>query len=369
MPAQAHILLVDDQAVNLMLLKRKLERAGMVADSVSSGQACLDFLANKKPDLILLDVSMPEMDGFETCQKIQANPSWIEIPIIFITSKKSKEEKLQGLSAGAVDYITKPIDFDETLARVKTQIRLQTMFRENRDLLGRLGEARRSAAIGAVAQGLTHNLNNLLGVVVGYLDLMKCSYDQPSMIQRSVEHIDQSLSRIIAVVRQLGTIANSEHEYKQSIAANAVIQSSIERFNQESTAFGTVLFDTKVPDSVHILANQENFEIALLKLLINAGESNLASPDASNRSLSVQAHQDASQDRPQLVITVSDQGSGIDPAIQERMFEPFVTNKAGVGRGMGLTIARHIMRKNDGDVQVSESSETGTSIQITYPIT
>ena len=368
MPAQAHILLVDDQAVNLMLLKRKLERAGMLVDSVSSGQACLDFLAHKQPDLILLDVSMPEMDGFEACEKIQSNPNWIEIPIIFITSKKSKEEKIQGLSAGAVDYITKPIDFDETLARVKTQIRLQTMFRENRDLQGRLGEARRSAAIGAVAQGLTHNLNNLLGVVVGYLDLMKCSYDQPSMIQRSVERIDQSLGRIITVVRQLGTIANSEHEYKQSIAANALIESSIQRFNKESAALGEVRFETKVPDSVHILANQENFETALIKLLTNAGESHATVEDRINTRISVCAHQDASQDQPQLVITVSDQGSGIDPAMKERMFEPFVTNKSGVGRGMGLTIARHIMRKNEGDLQVTDSSESGTSIRISYPI-
>lgn len=368
MPAQAHILLVDDQAVNVMLLKRKLERAGMIVDSVTSGQACLDFLVRKQPDLILLDVSMPEMDGFEACEKIQSNPNWIEIPIIFITSKKSKEEKLQGLSAGAVDYITKPIDFDETLARVKTQIRLQTMFRENRDLQGRLGEARRSAAIGAVAQGLTHNLNNLLGVVVGYLDLMKCSYDQPSMIQRSIEHIDQSLNRIITVVRQLGVIANSEHEYKQSISANAAIEASLERFAQESTDLGEVRFETKVPDSVNILANQENFETALIKLLANASESNSSTEDRLHSGISVQVHQDASQDQPQLFITVSDHGPGIDPTIQERMFEPFVTNKAGVGRGMGLTIARHIMRKNEGDVQVTDSSETGTSIQITYPI-
>jgi CheY-like chemotaxis protein len=367
MPAQAHILLVDDQVVNLMLLKRKLERAHMLVDSVSSGPACLDFLLKKKPNLILLDVSMPEMDGFETCKKIQSNPIWIDIPIIFITSKKSKEEKLQGLSAGAVDYITKPIDFDETLARVKTQIRLQTMFQENRELQGRLGEARRSAAIGAVAQGLTHNLNNLLGVVVGYLDLMKCSYDQPSMIQRSVEHIDQSLNRIIAVVRQLGTIANSEHEYKQSMAANALIESSIERFNQETTALGMVQFETRVPDSAHILANQENFETALLKLLTNAGESNAAVEDRSNSTIHLRAHQDASQNHPQLVITVTDRGSGIDPAIRERIFEPFVTDKTGVGRGMGLTIARHIIRKNDGDVQVTASSEKGTSVCITYP--
>jgi CheY-like chemotaxis protein/anti-sigma regulatory factor (Ser/Thr protein kinase) len=368
MPAQAHILLVDDQAVNLMLLKRKLERAGMMVDSVSSGQACLDFLVHKQPDLILLDVSMPEMDGFEACEKIQSDPKCIEIPIIFITSKKSKEEKIQGLSAGAVDYITKPIDFDETLARVKTQIRLQTMFRENRNLQDRLGEARRSAAIGAVAQGLTHNLNNLLGVVVGYIDLMKCSYDKPSMIQRSVEHIDHSLGRIISVVRQLGTIANSEHEYKQSISVNSVIESSIERFNQESAALGEVRFETKVPNSVNILANQENFETALIKLLTNAGESYATVEDSSNCSIVVCAHQDASQNQPQLVITVSDQGSGIDPAMKERVFEPFVTNKSGVGRGMGLTIARHIMRKNDGDVQVTDSSESGTSIRIIYPI-
>jgi C4-dicarboxylate-specific signal transduction histidine kinase len=106
----------------------------------------------------------------------------------------------------------------------------------------------------------------------------------------------------------------------------------------------------------------------LLKLITNAGESNAAVEDASDGTISVQAHQDASQDHPQLVITVKDQGSGIDPKIRERMFEPFVTNKTGVGRGMGLTIARHLMRKNEGDVQVTDSTDIGTSVCITYPI-
>ena len=146
------------------------------------------------------------------------------------------------------------------------------------------------------------------------------------------------------------------------------IDSSIQRFNKESAALGEVRFETKVPDSVHILANQENFETALIKLLTNAGESHATVEDRINTRISVCAHQDASQDQPQLVITVSDQGSGIDPAMKERMFEPFVTNKSGVGRGMGLTIARHIMRKNEGDVQVIDSSESGTSIRIIYPI-
>ena len=169
------------------------------------------------------------------------------------------------------------------------------------------------------------------------------------------------------MVSQLGTIANSEHEHKQPITANALIQSCIERFDQEAEAFGKIDFQTRVPDSVHVIANQENFETALIKLLINANESSLETQEAANQSITVCAHQDLIENRPKLIITVSDQGSGIDPAISERIFEPFVTNKAGVGRGMGLTIARHIMRKNDGDVQVEASSKAGTHIRLTYP--
>jgi len=164
------ILVIDDQPINVQLLKRKLEREGLQVVTAHNGREGLDRIAEGKPDLVLLDVMMPDMDGLEVCQRLQANEDTRAIPIIFITARTAKENKLEGLGVGAVDYITKPIDLDETLARVQTQLRFVAINREVIDLQRRLEETRRSATIGAVTQGIAHNLNNLLGVAVGYLD-------------------------------------------------------------------------------------------------------------------------------------------------------------------------------------------------------
>jgi CheY-like chemotaxis protein len=105
--ATPKILVVDDQPINVQLLKRKLEREGMAIATAYSGQEALKLVAGDKPDLILLDVMMPEMDGVEVCQRLQASDETKSIPIIFITARTSKEGKIEGLGAGAVDYITR----------------------------------------------------------------------------------------------------------------------------------------------------------------------------------------------------------------------------------------------------------------------
>lgn len=164
MPAHS-ILVVDDQPINVQLLKRKLEREGIRVVAAYNGLEALECVRKDRPDLILLDVMMPDMDGIEVCQRLQANEDTRSIPVIFITARTSKEGKLEGLGVGAVDYITKPIDLDETFARVQTHLRFVAINREMVDLQRRLVEARRVATIGAVTQGIAHNLNNLLGVV------------------------------------------------------------------------------------------------------------------------------------------------------------------------------------------------------------
>ncbi|MEJ1971681.1 MAG: response regulator [Lacunisphaera sp.] len=182
--ATPKILVVDDQPINVQLLKRKLEREGMAVATAYSGQEALNLVASDKPDLILLDVMMPEMDGIEVCQRLQADLETKSIPIIFITARTSKEGKIEGLGVGAVDYITKPIDLDETLARVQTQLRFVQINRELVDLQRRLGDSRRAATIGAVTQGIAHNLNNLLGVVIGYVDLIKAYHEKPELVKK-----------------------------------------------------------------------------------------------------------------------------------------------------------------------------------------
>ena len=110
----AKILVVDDQPINVQLLKRKLERERLEVLTANNGLEALEQVKAHKPDLILLDLMMPDMDGMEVCQRLQASSDTRSIPVIFVTARTTKESKLEGLNVGAVDYITKPIDLDET---------------------------------------------------------------------------------------------------------------------------------------------------------------------------------------------------------------------------------------------------------------
>ncbi|MGA3007957.1 MAG: response regulator, partial [Opitutaceae bacterium] len=201
------ILVVDDQPINVQLLKRKLEREGIKVSAAYTGQEALDSVQQEQPDLILLDVMMPDMDGIEVCQRLQEKEETRSIPVIFITARSSKEGKLEGLGVGAVDYITKPIDLDETLARVQTQLRFVEVNREMLDLQRRLVEARRTATIGAITQGIAHNLNNLLGVVMGYLELIKSHYKEPEQVKENTRHTEVAAQRIITIIKQLSSVA------------------------------------------------------------------------------------------------------------------------------------------------------------------
>lgn len=363
-PKSSRLLVVDDQPINIKLLQRKLEREGYLVETASTGLECLDHVNAQRPDLILLDVMMPEMDGIETCQRLKENPETEDIPIIFITAKSSKEGKLEGLSAGATDYITKPIDLDETLARVKTQLRIQEIYRENVDLQRRLGEARKSAAIGAITQGIAHNLNNLLGVVVGYLDLLKSGYDSPDMVKRSVTLMDQAIQRMVSIIRHLSSIATQERHALTGFPIKELLDNTIARFNEESSVKAPVSLEVRTAESAIVLANQEVFESVLLRILSNAAEAYPRQVPDAERPVQVTAYTEEDQ----LMIEVLDNGEGIDDRIMDNIFEPFITTKTSVGRGLGLTLARHSLRNLRGDLTVTNRPEGGVVARMRYPL-
>ena len=365
---QPKILVVDDQPINIKLLQRKLERQGMDVYVAYNGRECPDLVGETKPDLILLDIMMPEMDGIETCQRLKSNPETETIPIIFITAKASKEGKLEGLNAGAVDYITKPIDLDETLARVRTQLRLQEMFRENLQLQERLGDARKAAAVGAITQGIAHNLNNLLGVVVGYLDLIKNGHESPDMVKRSIGLMDHAINRMVNIIRQLGTITNNERLELAALSVPDLLENSVERFKNEYEVPADVTIETDLTEDTRISANAETFEIILGKLFINAWESYPKETADDARPVKLSARIDRNKAPAMLELQVTDQGNGIAEEVGDTLFEPFITTKTSVGRGMGLTIARHTIRNPEGELKVEENTGGGVTATLTHPI-
>jgi two-component system sensor histidine kinase/response regulator len=365
--ATSKILVVDDQPINVQLLKRKLEREGMTVVAAYSGQEALNLVAADKPDLILLDVMMPEMDGIEVCSRLQADHETKSIPIIFITARTSKEGKIEGLGVGAVDYITKPIDLDETLARVQTQLRFVSINRELVDLQRRLGDSRRTATIGAVTQGIAHNLNNLLGVVIGYVDLIKAYHEKPELVKKNAAHLEDAVNRIVVIIKQLTTLVVKNRPPLIRASLARMVDSGIRRYQIEfkidqpiTTAHG--------PTDVLIDTNVEVLEDVIAKLIINAWESYGDAPDET-RAINIRTEVVEKPEEGRFAhIHIEDRGRGIDPEIRDHAFEPFTSTKHTVGVGMGLTVARHSMRNLGGEVILSDRPGGGAICTIRHPL-
>ena len=365
--AAPKILVVDDQPINVQLLRRKLEREGMTVVTAFSGQDALALVAKDKPDLILLDVMMPDMDGIEVCQRLQAEDDTRSIPIIFITARSTKEGKIEGLGVGAVDYITKPIDLDETLARVQTQLRFVLVNRELIDLQRRLGESRRAATIGAVTQGIAHNLNNLLGVVIGYVDLIKAYHDNPERVRKNAQHLDDAVARIVGIIRQLTTVVSNNKPTLIRASLARTLESAILRYQTDLGITHPVTV-TSPPEDLMIDTNPELFEDSLAKLLTNAWESYADAPDEQRRiCLRVETSAPDGDGR-QVLLHIEDRGQGLDDAIKDHAFEPFISSKHTVGVGMGLTVARHALRTLGGEVTLDNREGGGVRCTIRHPL-
>ena len=362
------ILVVDDQAINVQLLKRKLERCGLQVSTANNGLEALEQVKLHKPDLILLDLMMPDMDGIEVCQRLQASSETRSIPVIFVTARTTKESKLEGLAVGAVDYITKPIDLDETVARVLTQLRFATINRENLELQRRLEESRRAATIGAVAQGIAHNLNNLLGVVIGYLDLIKSGFDKPANVKKNAQNVDDAIQRIVAIVRQLSTLVVKNRPELTRVALPRLLDGGIRRFHSDYKLSAGVVVENTVAD-LEIDTNIETFEEVLSKILINAWEAYPEGTEPDKRPITIHTRViDRPRGEKMLELRVDDSGAGINEEIRDRMFEPFVSSKRTVGVGMGLTVARHSLRSLGGEVTLSSRPGGGASAILLHPV-
>jgi DNA-binding response OmpR family regulator len=362
------VLVVDDQPVNVQLLKRALEREQIVVIPAYSGQDALDLIERERPDLILLDVMMPEMDGIEVCQRLQQDGRHKNIPVMFITARSSKEGRLAGLGVGAVDYITKPIDLDETLARVHTQLRVVQVNREMIDLQRRLEEARRAASIGAITQGIAHNLNNLLGVVLGYLDLIKTHAAKPDSVRTNAENLETAVQRIVGIIRQLTSLVVKSRLPTIPIPLDQLIENSLRRFRTEHHHEDEIVVENPL-GSLAIHTHVEMFEDALNKTLVNARES-YGDHHRGPRPITLRAAvlDDSGPDGRLLALHVEDHGRGIDPTVRDHMFEPFISSKNTVGVGMGLTVARHSLRNMGGDLVLFDRPGGGVVATLTHPV-
>lgn len=365
------ILVVDDQLLNIRLIERKLEMNEMDVISCTNGPEAIRLATNEQPDVILLDIMMAGMNGIEACQALKKAEETREIPVIFITALNSKEQKVHGLEAGAADYVTKPFDLDETLARIRTQLRIVMEHRENIKLTRELEQSRRQSAIMHLTEGIAHNINNLLGVMLGYVNLLKMNAQKAEKVAGTCDKLENAIQRVTRIVQQLQVIGQFKSLQKEPTPLKQILKGAVARFHRIANTGATVDIQSEFPEEFIFETNRELMEVCLERLLQNAYESyfaNDADTDPKVGEIILELKETGGGGSKTMQIRVLDRGKGIDNVIRDSIFDPFVSSSSVVGRGMGLTIARHSVECLGGTIEVIDREGGGTQAVIVFPM-
>jgi len=208
------ILIVDDNPENVRLLGMVIKKEGYLVGIARDGAQALEMAAQHRPDLVLLDIMMPGMDGFAVCARLKEMAETCDTPVILLTARVESEDIIKGFEVGAVDYVTKPFNTSELLARVRTQLDLEQTRRklvraydELKTLQDKLLEAERTKTLTEAAGAAAHEINQPLQVIVGYLDLIEVELEGKGSAvneyiaeaMRATENIGQILGNMKAV--------------------------------------------------------------------------------------------------------------------------------------------------------------------------
>jgi len=371
------ILAVDDQPDNLELLRQVLEDDFDVI-TAASGMECLERAKGDNPDVILLDVQMPEMDGYEVLDKLREHERTHRIPVIFITARYRDPDRVaRGLELGAFDYITKPIDDDVLLTKVAITARIRRAEEEARQALGKLVEQQRRekesvkaelnrlreelvrkarlAAIGQVSASIAHELRNPMGTVrnAAYYLRRHAIKDQPKVTQY-LEIIDQELATADRIIQNLLSMVRVKEPQRSEVDLGQVVRDA---FATVVDAQDVTLRITTDPDPFVILADPDQLRQVVSNIITNAKQAM-----EGQGELEIAASRDTDGD----TIVLRDTGPGVSENIQSTLFEPLVTDKVK-GTGLGLTVCRMIVEHHGGTIELQETGGFGTAFRIRLP--
>jgi signal transduction histidine kinase len=410
---RANILVVDDDPTNLKILGALLQPHYAVSAAPSGARALEIAVAMPKPDLILLDVLMPGMDGFAVLARLRADPASRDIPVVFVTGMDAAEDEERGLELGAVDYIAKPYRPHIVLARVRTQLELkrardrlaqQNVFleaelarrlKENQQVEFQLLQSEKLAAIGQLAAGIVHEINSPVGFVASNLVTLGAYLDDLFRVLDAYEALEgdcASSEATIAAMRELKRDRNIGllrvdsvdllSESREGLARVTKIVSDLRNFSRAESADWQWADPRKGLDAtLNIVWNEIKYHCVLrkdygdlpeiycipsqidqvfLNLLVNAAQAIPGKGEIAIRTGEVGG---------EVFIAISDTGTGIPAEILPRLFEPFFTTKpVGKGTGLGLSIAYGIVQSHGGRIEVESGEGKGSTFTVWLPV-
>lgn len=381
------ILAVDDNAKNIQVIGSILRDEGYSVGFAYNGEQALSILNESKDfDLVLLDVNMPVMDGFETCKAMRKNEILKEIPVVFLTALNDSKDVVRGFNAGGQDYIYKPFNAEEVLARVKTHIELK----RSKDQLkkvnqwleekvkertielqkanGTLEEANKE--LGSLDEAksdfltlISHQINTPLNGIIGFINILKNELMDPNF-KEMLSYLESSANRLHKFAKislKITELRTKEQDFqKHEISLSDLIQGSKHRLSEQITAKKIKLIYEGQIENTKIKGLRGLLEFSFESILENAIN---YSPNDGLIKIIV-----ASKDE-KISCSFIDEGSGFDSKILKNSFQLFATGPqySDDKSGLDLALVKLIMDSHKGDISIANNKDKGACVVLTFP--
>jgi signal transduction histidine kinase len=385
------ILIVDDNFTNLEVLSETLTRHGFQVSVAIDGESAIDQVKYHPPALILLDIMMPGIDGFETCKRLKCDPVSQDIPVIFMTALSDTDNKVRGFSLGAVDYITKPFQREEVLARVQVQLKLQNLAKtledQNQLLRYEIQQRERAEASLIAAKeeadkanqakseflaNMSHEVRTPLNGILGYAQILQTSKNFNEKERKGLNIIHQCGTHLLTLINDVLDLSKIEARkmelYATSFHFPSFLQGVAEIFSiraeQKKLSF-ICQFDSDLPNGVYV--DEKRLRQVLINLLGNALKfTNHGAVIFKVKILEKSSKSDLDLTRIfKIRFQIEDTGVGISREYLEKIFMPFEQvgdlNNQAQGTGLGLAISQKILALMKGQIQVKSQGGEGST--------
>ena len=374
----ARILIVDDEPNNLKVLHTLLTENGYHVHALRDSRSTMAAAEDLLPDLILLDINMPYMNGYDVCDALKRHSDTADIPIIFISARSEQHDIVKGFEAGGQDYITKPIQYHEVLARVKTHVDLYEQQRLLEEKLALIEEIRRNeeARFAKISdmrnqfiQAATHDLKNPLYTIMGYADLLKDLSDSlsPEQLSQFSEHITISSDKMNTLISDMLDLLTVESQFVsldlRMVNLNDFIPRQLENhyLSAQEKSIG-LHFDNNTPE-LHIALDVKLFSRVMDNLISNAIK---YSPENTQVCVAIHKLEDG------VILEIEDQGYGMSQETIDNLFVPFfraadMQKRQIEGTGIGMAVVKEVIDRHEGQIHVQSEIGKGSIFRVLLP--
>lgn len=346
-------MIVDDNVDTVELLTKRFKAQGYDIAVAYDGEQALGMVRECRPDLIILDIMMPKIDGYEVCRRLKEDENTKHIPILMLTAKSQVPEKVKGLETGADGYLTKPFDYTELAARVRSLLAKKDASRE-------LAQKEKLAALDHMVDEVSHEVRNPLVTIGGFARRIgkNLAADDPN--RKYIDIILENVATLEKMVTQLVALKSAVVSNPLPADINEIVALSLARHEEQIRKNNIEVAVRFMEDPPLIPLDRDNLVTAVANLIENGIEA-MAKSTRKKLTLVTKVEND------QVEIEITDTGHGIARDTLNNIYDPFYTSKI-YGPGLGLTFALKTVRAHRGTISVQSGVSEGTTFTVRLPL-